>query len=186
MMRAVSGRRPATLQACGRLKSADGASAPGTRGWLSRSERAGWEAASQGPAETGGPPRPGATTGSSGNRRSPERRASRKRITDLVEGGQLQSNGLVPHAFAVQSFVAELAAAAGRDQKEFLLEVIGPPRRVSPQTLGDTWNHDESPERYPVDTGRLRRVVETAAREAGWVGRCSRAMDSASPPITAL
>ena len=34
--------------------------------------------------------------------------------------------------------------------------------------LGDTWNHGESPERYPVDTGRLRRVAELAAKEAGW------------------
>jgi isoquinoline 1-oxidoreductase subunit beta len=46
--------------------------------------------------------------------------------------------------------------------------VIGPARRMSPQTLSDTWNHGEAPERYPVDTGRLRRVLETAAREAGW------------------
>jgi isoquinoline 1-oxidoreductase beta subunit len=68
----------------------------------------------------------------------------------------------------VQSFVAELAAAAGRDPKDYLLEVIGPPRRISPAALADTWNHGESPERYPVDTGRLRGVVETAAREAGW------------------
>ena len=74
----------------------------------------------------------------------------------------------IPHAFAVQSFVAELAAAAGRDQKEFLLDVIGPARQISPEMLGDTWNHGESPERYPVDTGRLRRVVETVASEAGW------------------
>jgi isoquinoline 1-oxidoreductase beta subunit len=34
--------------------------------------------------------------------------------------------------------------------------------------LSDTWNHGESPERYPVDTGRLRRVTELAAKEAGW------------------
>ena len=74
----------------------------------------------------------------------------------------------IPHAFAVQSFVAELAAAARRDPKDFLLEVIGPAREINPKMLGDTWNHGESPERYPVDTGRLRRVVETAAREAGW------------------
>jgi isoquinoline 1-oxidoreductase beta subunit len=26
----------------------------------------------------------------------------------------------------------------------------------------------ESPLRYPVDTGRLRRVIETVTREAGW------------------
>jgi isoquinoline 1-oxidoreductase beta subunit len=82
--------------------------------------------------------------------------------------GWFRSVSNIPHAFAVQSFVAELAAAARRDQKDFLLEVIGPSRQVSPETLADTWNHGESPERYPVDTGRLRRVVETVAREAGW------------------
>jgi isoquinoline 1-oxidoreductase beta subunit len=82
--------------------------------------------------------------------------------------GWFRSVSNIPHAFAVQSFVAELAAAAGRDPKEFLLEVIGPARWISPATLADAWNHGESPERYPVDTGRLRRVVETVAREAGW------------------
>ena len=74
----------------------------------------------------------------------------------------------IPHAFAVQSFVAELAAAAGRDPKDYLLEIIGPARQIKPADLQDAWNHGESPERYPVDTGRLRRVVETVAREAGW------------------
>jgi isoquinoline 1-oxidoreductase subunit beta len=82
--------------------------------------------------------------------------------------GWFRSVSNIPHAFAVQSFVAELAAAAGRDPKDFLLEVIGPARVVSPQMLSDTWNHGESPERYPVDTGRLRRVAEIAAKEAGW------------------
>ena len=82
--------------------------------------------------------------------------------------GWFRSVSNIPHAFAVQSFVAECAAAAGRDPKDYLLEVIGPPRIVSPLMLGDTWNHGESPERYPVDTGRLRRVAETVARESGW------------------
>src|SRR5207247_422106 len=82
--------------------------------------------------------------------------------------GWFRSVSNIPHAFAVQSFVAELAAAAGRDPKDFLLDLIGPARRIDPRTLGDTWNHGEDPEQYPVDTGRMRRVVETAAREAGW------------------
>jgi isoquinoline 1-oxidoreductase beta subunit len=82
--------------------------------------------------------------------------------------GWFRSVSNIPHAFAVQSFVAELAAAAGRDPKDFLLEVIGPARVVSPQMLGDTWNHGESPERYPVDTGRLRGVAELAAKQGGW------------------
>jgi len=82
--------------------------------------------------------------------------------------GWFRSVSNIPHAFAVQSFVAELAAAAGRDPKDFLLEVIGPTKVLNPEKLGDTWNHGESPDRYPIDTGRLRRVIETAAREAGW------------------
>lgn len=82
--------------------------------------------------------------------------------------GWFRSVSNVPHAFAVQSFVAELAAAAGRDHAEFLLELIGEPRKIDPAKLHDSWNYGESPVRYPVDTGRLRRVIETATREAGW------------------
>jgi len=82
--------------------------------------------------------------------------------------GWFRSVSNIPHAFAVQSFVAELAAATGRDPKDFLLELIGPARRIDTRTQSDTWNYGESPERYPLDTGRLRRVVETAAREANW------------------
>lgn len=82
--------------------------------------------------------------------------------------GWFRSVSNIPHAFAIQSFVAELAAVAGRDAKDFLLELIGPPRRIDPRSLGDNWNHDESPELYPVDTGRLRRVIETVTHEAGW------------------
>jgi isoquinoline 1-oxidoreductase subunit beta len=82
--------------------------------------------------------------------------------------GWFRSVSNIPHAFAVQSFVAELAAAGGRDPKDFLLELLGPPRRIDTRSQGDTWNYGESPERYVVDTGRMRAVVETAAREAGW------------------
>jgi isoquinoline 1-oxidoreductase beta subunit len=82
--------------------------------------------------------------------------------------GWFRSVSNVPHAFAVQSFAAELAAAAGRDHRDYLLELISPPRRIDPASLQDSWNYGESPQRYPVDTGRLRRVIETATREAGW------------------
>ncbi len=74
----------------------------------------------------------------------------------------------IPHAFGVQSFVAELAAAAKRDPKDYLLDLIGPARRIDPTSMGDTSNYGESPERYPIDTGRMRRVVDMAARGAGW------------------
>jgi isoquinoline 1-oxidoreductase beta subunit len=82
--------------------------------------------------------------------------------------GWFRSVSNIPHAFAVQSFVAELAAAAGRDPKDYLLELLGPARPIDTRKQGDTWNYGESPVLYPLDTGRMRRVVETAAREAGW------------------
>ncbi|MDB5946358.1 MAG: xanthine dehydrogenase family protein molybdopterin-binding subunit, partial [Ramlibacter sp.] len=82
--------------------------------------------------------------------------------------GWYRSVSNIPHAFAIQSFVAELAAAAKRDPKDYLLELIGPARRIDPRNLGDTSNYGESPALYPFDTGRLRRVIETAAQHAGW------------------
>ncbi|HYQ38997.1 MAG TPA: xanthine dehydrogenase family protein molybdopterin-binding subunit [Pseudomonas sp.] len=74
----------------------------------------------------------------------------------------------IPHAFAVQSFIAELAAAAGKDHRDYLLELLGPARKIDPSSLGDTWNYGESPKLYPLDTGRLRAVVEEATKQAGW------------------
>ncbi|EPC00789.1 hypothetical protein L861_13440 [Litchfieldella anticariensis FP35 = DSM 16096] len=72
------------------------------------------------------------------------------------------------HAFAIQSFVAEMAEAAGRDHRDYLLELLGPAREINPQAVGDDWNYGESPDLYPIDVGRLRGVVEKATAEAGW------------------
>ena len=74
----------------------------------------------------------------------------------------------IPHAFAIQSFIAEMAHAAGRDPKEYLLEVIGPARTIDPTDQGDVWNYGEDPEAYPIDTGRLAAVVEAAATGIEW------------------
>jgi len=82
--------------------------------------------------------------------------------------GWFRSVSNIPHAFAVQSFVAELAAAAGRDPKDFLLELIGPDRQAFGERWGETWNYGEDPKLYPVETGRFRQVIERVAREAGW------------------
>jgi len=73
----------------------------------------------------------------------------------------------VPHAFAIQSFVAELAHLAGRDHREFLLELLGPDRQIDPGKQ-DIFNYGEDPARYPIDTARYRAVIERATREAGW------------------
>lgn len=74
----------------------------------------------------------------------------------------------LPHAFAIQSFAAEMADAAGRDHREFLLELLGPARQIDPRSVGDEWNYTEDPDLYPIDIGRLRGVLEKATAEAGW------------------
>ena len=83
--------------------------------------------------------------------------------------GWWRSVSNVPHGFAIQSFVAELAAAAGKDQKTFLLDLIGPPRIVDVRDkVKNFWDYGENPEVYPIDTGRLRGVVELVTEKAGW------------------
>jgi isoquinoline 1-oxidoreductase beta subunit len=80
--------------------------------------------------------------------------------------GWFRSVSNVPHAFAIQSFVAELAHAAGRDPKDMLIELLGPPRLVKPPA--DYTNYGDPLETYPIDTARLLRVVELVADKAEW------------------
>ena len=64
-----------------------------------------------------------------------------------------RSNGI---AFAVQSFIHELALAGGRDHVEFFLEILGDPRWLQPGTAG------------ALNTGRAAAVVKLAAEKSGW------------------
>ena len=82
--------------------------------------------------------------------------------------GWFRSVSNIPHAFAVQSMVGELAHATNRDQKDMLLELIGSPRIVNLSSVKDLWNYGEPYDSYPIDTARLRRVVELVAEKAGW------------------
>jgi isoquinoline 1-oxidoreductase beta subunit len=84
--------------------------------------------------------------------------------------GWFRSVNNIPHAFAMQSMVAELAHELGRDPKDFLLEMIGPARIVDPRktVTSELWNYGDPWDTYPIDTGRTRRVVERVAKEAGW------------------
>jgi isoquinoline 1-oxidoreductase beta subunit len=63
----------------------------------------------------------------------------------------------------------EMAHAAGKDPKDYLLSLIGPPRIVDPRKEGaELWNYGEDFAVYPIDTARLRRVVELVADKSGW------------------
>ncbi|MFZ0852551.1 MAG: molybdopterin cofactor-binding domain-containing protein [Hyphomicrobiaceae bacterium] len=87
-----------------------------------------------------------------------------------VRIGWFRSVNNVVHAWSTQSFVAEIAHQLGKDPKDFLLELIGPDRTIDPREQVTTkwWNYGEPFETYPIQTGRLRRVAELAAKEAGW------------------
>ncbi len=72
-----------------------------------------------------------------------------------------ESNGL---AFAFQSFLDELAHAAGRDPLQFRLDLLGEPRIL-----------DSADDRYgpqpDFDTGRMRGVLELVREKSNWDAR---------------
>ena len=74
------------------------------------------------------------------------------------------------HAFAINSFTHELAVAAGRDHAEYLKDLIGNDRHIDLTADGvtDYFNYDNDIKKYPIDTARLKNVVEIVTREAGW------------------
>jgi len=87
-----------------------------------------------------------------------------------VRVGWFRSVNNVAHAWAIQSFIAEIANELKRDPKEVLLELIGPARIVEAPKKATTewWDYGEPNDVYPVDTGRLRKVTELVAEKAGW------------------
>ena len=83
--------------------------------------------------------------------------------------GWLRSVANIYQAFAVQTFSDELAANAGRDHIEYALDLIGQPRIINLKAMGVQYpNYGASVDEYPLDTGRLRRVIDLAAEKSGW------------------
>ena len=70
--------------------------------------------------------------------------------------GPWRAPGSNVFAFAIQSFIHELAVAGGRDHLEFLLEILGEPRWLTPDRP------------YALNTGRAADVIKLAAEKAGW------------------
>jgi len=85
--------------------------------------------------------------------------------------GWYRSVSNIPRVFAVQSAVCEVAHKLGRDPKDFLLELIGPDRKLDPKALGfpeDFWNYGDPYEEFQIDTARIKNVIRIAAEKAGW------------------
>ena len=61
--------------------------------------------------------------------------------------------------FVMESFIDELAAAAGQDPLAFRLKLIGSDRKIP---------HFGEEKEPPLDTGRIKGVLRLAAEKAGW------------------
>ncbi len=95
----------------------------------------------------------------------PNHRAENGPADFHVRIGWLRSVANIYHAFAIHSFADELAHSANKDSVQYLLDLIGPARIVPLEYKEE--DADEK-QRYPLDTARLRRVVEIAAEKSGW------------------
>lgn len=85
--------------------------------------------------------------------------------------GWYRSVSNVPQAFAICSFMDEMAHAAGKDPLAFLLASLGPDRVIDMTKTGvlkPVGNYGATWEEHPNDTARHRRVLQAVAKEAGW------------------
>jgi isoquinoline 1-oxidoreductase beta subunit len=88
--------------------------------------------------------------------------------TSHVPEGQMRGVGFAAHGFMTQSFIDELARAAGKDTYEFqrtLLDPVRTPGFVPTPTVEGQITHRISPRERAA---RLRAVLDEAARKADW------------------
>ena len=108
----------------------------------------------------------------------PNVRAENGAAANHLRIGWYRSVYNIPHSFAVCSFVDEMAAAAGVDPVEYIRQLLGPPRTMDLSAMGvvdyarGNYGVDQLlPQRardYPIDTGRLRGVVNLVAAHSDW------------------
>jgi isoquinoline 1-oxidoreductase beta subunit len=101
----------------------------------------------------------------------PNVRAETCRAPAHARIGWYRSVTAIFHAFAIGSFMDELAHAAGKDPLEFLLASLGPDRIIDMTKTGalkPVENYGATWEEHPHDVARYRRVLQSVARESGW------------------
>ncbi|MGO9710622.1 MAG: molybdopterin cofactor-binding domain-containing protein [Polyangiaceae bacterium] len=103
----------------------------------------------------------------------PNVRAENGEAVAHVRIGWLRSVCNIHHAFAMSSFLDEIAHARGLDPRANLLELLGPDRHVTAEELGvkTVPNYGEKLDRYPIDVARFRGCVERVTELSRWADR---------------
>ncbi|UAA40539.1 xanthine dehydrogenase family protein molybdopterin-binding subunit [Paraneptunicella aestuarii] len=82
--------------------------------------------------------------------------------------GWMRSVSNIHHAFALGSFVDEVAHAAKKPTYDMWMELIGSDRHVDPKAEGfEFTNYGESLDDFPIDTKRLKQVLRTVVEKSG-------------------
>lgn len=88
-----------------------------------------------------------------------------------VRVGWLRSVRNISQAFAISTMLDEVAEARSIDPVANALELLGEDRKITfdqEMVKGTYPNYGEEISQYPWDTGRMKRVIERVAKEAGW------------------
>lgn len=86
-----------------------------------------------------------------------------------VRIGWLRSVANIQQAFALGSFVDEIANGEGRKTDDLWMELIGPDRKVNPADDGVQYGNYNAPlDRHPIDTARLKAVLKKVVKMSGY------------------
>ena len=97
--------------------------------------------------------------------------------------GWLRSVCNIPQAFAIHSFLDEVAHAAKRDPRDLMVETFGPARVLTAAELGVPKlddNYGSKLAQTPFDVARLHRVIDKVSEMSGWNKRGNRALGMAA------
>ncbi|MDA1098639.1 MAG: molybdopterin-dependent oxidoreductase [Proteobacteria bacterium] len=88
----------------------------------------------------------------------------------MIRVGWYRSVNNIQHAYAMNCFANEIAAAAGRDPLEMLLEMIGTSENMDLAKDGveKYWNYGDSVEDWPIMPNRLSNALRTVAAKSGY------------------
>jgi len=89
--------------------------------------------------------------------------------------GWIRSVTNINNAFAACSFADEMAVHSGVDSKDYLLSLIGKDQHIDLSKDKCKYsNYDESLDDFPIDTARLKNVINVVAKNAGWGNKLAK------------